>query len=774
MLGSMGLYPGVAKCLYPRAGARNKDAYVFQGTDDTHNVYENPRGGVFAQAFLNYVIQEGSDKSLKRTVGYAFDKIKSITQKNAEALDGRKQIPQMLVCFDAREDMPFYHLGMYTTTVIILCPSYSEDMELPGAEQDVLKLLSCAEKFFATRCQFKVLMTTKSVQDLQGLVGLYQKVTVEEPTQINFKSALNQAKMSGENVALFVFAHGEKYVTPDGRVDEYIVFPNTPSITGEVVDGKYMGQVFEDFSGEMIWALHDLCKGGGIPNQHEVKGKVVCRGSLSAIPQQGSLSKDQLFVEAEMMQFLARALVYHSQGLCTPYMRQLVLSFQMDTMKRLPRYCWSIVQDTLSSAGTHTPSAPVLMDQACGQPVGFDSSVVKANPTHPENLQLQVSAGTAGVKDRGLLDDIKAECGKLTDDVSWLATRLGIKDPSAFYNKGVRYAGELWNSIEAGLVFFCGTTFKNILGPVALLSVAFLGITFFSGMMLYLHYVMRNPISTLTPVFLVMVLTTLGPYLCDPEFVQHWLSYDSSFVWCTWTFLVSLLTVLFFVMVNYDRLKTLDNVKKFMSWSVGYLKHSKTLFAMGVNMYFYDKGSTVQQTMKIRVGGVESFVLYYPLRKLNNGSKICAIPAPKNGKYVVLWDRTAYSMLDREVNNGLQADFTCNYDVFRLRVALRSKNNPDNLATLSFLEGQRVLNLTDFHADTEYIQQLLKSGSDFAGNADLMDAIKTTSAWKSGSWAEAFEGAVTGKKHNRTWLEWAAMPWLAFVSRCMPRYWLWR
>jgi hypothetical protein len=138
-------------------------------------------------------------------------------------------------------------------------------------------------------------------------------------------------------------------------------------------------------------------------------------------------------------------------------------------------------------------------------------------------------------------------------------------------------------------------------------------------------------------------------------------------------------------------------------------------------------------------------------------SHVCTIPVSDKGQVYFLRKN---STLNKKVIGGYEADFTCDFQVFKNRVAKRSLRQIENLVYLSFLEGQYVLNLTDIQMGNPYLQKILKEAA-VPPEGEMPDPVNPKQHVQ---WPIRIENVV-GQADKKTYLEWAAMPVMSFVSK---------
>ena len=321
--------------------------------------------------------------------------------------------------------------------------------------------------------------------------------------------------------------------------------------------------------------------------------------------------------------------------------------------------------------------------------------------------------------------------------------------------KAVKYSGILWNGLEAGLAMVDQGTLYTCLGWTGVVILAACCISFIAACAVAMCFMMHDPIRRLGPVVIVTALATLAPYACDPEVFQELLPFEGAVVTAGFNLCVAAVSMLVYTMMNYDNLKAEGKRSNVLFWSLGFVSQTKKLFAIGVGFYFFDQGPTVQQTVKIRANGTESFVVYHPINQEQNR---CFVPGPLGSEqqYVLKTN----SSFGQPVLGGLVADFTCDHDIFLKCVAERTGRRAENILHISFMHNQYLLDMMHFRNDARYIQTLLK-GEDPA----LAEMLRREGSRKAsrGVWPLRLEEVVS-QADEKTYLELVATPFFSFVT----------
>ena len=688
-----------------------KYAFMFSGCKSA-KTYEDGQGGLFTQPFLNTLFAKGCDAQAQVLLEDFWYDVTREVQAKAESA-GVKQTPKLTCLFEATTNAECSWIFQCLDLVIVVCPEYEGRFVLEGAKKDVELLMSNAGRVFGRSCHFVLMMK----EPAQCRLGSRQTMEVVTPTQAELFQQLSQAVEGGKNPGLFLFGHGSKQRV-NGRVDEYIVFPDERSDVKGRLTGKKIAQLTESFKtnpqSQVMVVFNDLCYGYGMPGLDDFSTDV------SAISR-------ALPPETDELEHVLRQALYVGADKVTQHV--------MDCLRPDQVTC-------AASVASGSPSAPLAVYP--GTPMG--------TPT--------VSHLGKEVVDRGLMEDAKNAVPNVVDAQKLEAVKKICKRIGNFLPW-------FWNTLEGFLQGTFGASLAAILGPVVGLSMLCLGVAGLACTMVYLGIVMRYPVRTLGPVLLSVLFTTALPYLCNPNNMQAWLPAHTAFSMGVHAFVLSMVTMTFMIIVNSDRIMQWENVNRCGKWAMGMVGHSQGLLIIAVHLHFLGQGPTIQQTMRIRTNGAASFVVFFPMKTLVNGTRVCGIPSPADKGVHLLKVETAYSMLERDVGDGQKADFTCNYDVFLMRVAERSENKGENLETLAFREGRHVVNLTYVREITGHVQRLLNIGGAVPKDDALLAQLRLATGLNNANWASVLERTLQGKERVMTWTERFAYPVLYLIGHCV-------
>jgi hypothetical protein len=702
---------------------RAKRLFYFQATEksdeSSHEIVEE--GGFFTLSLLWFVENlYSSDPYI--AVSEAFDKIKSRTQGIARRY-GKRQTPTLLAPSGGSSEIGFFSVLKCIDFVVILVLHYLGEMALHGARKDAMSLLKIIGNHFHGNSKIWLLMED-APEEADTYLDVRQTLLVGTPTKAKFRRVIEEGIKSEKNMGIFVFAHLIEVIYNDGREDEEIYFPPSACDEHVSIDGRFIADVGNRFRGSYLVSWTDGCKAGGFPDANDFTKPMVNRGVYD----------DQ-------------RLVYLRDKALRNISRSQLVATQFELAKRPPSDLPLSVEAVLQAQQAFgSPSS------ARDQRDNVSTGTIACDGNTAANAIPSISIAGETIKPAPAQLVKRGAPSVFSVVRQWLETATMLD----YYKNGVKFAGEICNYGEAIVGMFFKTDLRVLLGASTLLCIGLMFLSCVAATMLVLCFIGRHPIRTLGPAVIVTALTTLVPYLCDVGVLQMWVPFDKAFPVACWTFLVSLSTVIVCVMMNFDNLRWFERLRRNLGVSLALLMQARNLLLLGVHMHYFDQGPAIQQTMKIRVGGVDSYVVYYPMYLTKKGSLVCRVPGPDKKAY---WLQNN-STFNQRVQGGEVADYTCQYKVFQDRVAQRAENKYENLHTLSFLEGQYVLNLTEVRQDIPYLQELVKGG----GDPIVAEMLKPQDGSQFANWSIP-QGDPEVLANNMTYLEWAAMPWMAFVRR---------
>ena len=653
-----------------KAAQRQQGMWVIQTTNakqDTRGVfsgniaYEQKDGGLATNALFK-LLHHSLDDNL--TMGSAFKKIRKEVENTAKA-KGVFQRPVMDLYHGATEKEPFGNFFRDLDEVLIINPVYSDDKRLHGAERDVVDFLLEAHNVLKSSCQVSVV----GKQYANSLFP-HGNIQFSECTQALVESELKKTMLSDKNVAVFVFGHGVVRVI-DGVSDEYLYFQEESRLT---ISGRFFGGLIADRQGRTGKGLAfvDMCNSKGFPDRNEVQLPLTGR----ALPDQ-----EDGWVP-----------VWHQE-------RDVV----QDMIDR-DVFCASARYAAMSLEGYDVGSAKPLVDKLVKDVFEASFSTAQRNPVEP------VRYGPLAIEDsQPEQDEIQGR---------------NIQMPAAPWFEAVRrLSGEglacAWNTAEMLAQGALGSGLGYVLGPLLVVLVVGFVLMGLAAFGLYTRFILRNHRATLGPALLVMVITTVVPYLCDPAIRGQYLSIENSFYIGSGAFLVSVVTILLSVMANWKEVSTYQKV---VMRSTGLVRNSCALGGLALEMFFMNRGLEIQQTMHVRTAGGDAFVVYFPMKR-NGTIKVCAIPL-QDGRLFILPNKTGYSLFDKQLTNGTVADYTCLHDVYKMRVANRSNGDVRNLQSWIFQQGKVSIPLGEMHAVNSHAQQFYQINASTWAQDPLMARLE--------------------------------------------------
>ena len=282
-----------------------------------------------------------------------------------------------------------------------------------------------------------------------------------------------------------------------------------------------------------------------------------------------------------------------------------------------------------------------------------------------------------------------------------------------------------------------------------------------AALWLYLSYMANHAKSTLFPMLVMFVVTTTLPYLCDPIVLQKFFAVDNSIcVGLVFTF-VSFLVLLLSVASDWNKLTT--KASAFFK-AVTLLGKYSMLAKLALEMHLMDGGRAMQQTVHVQVGGVDSFVMYYPLMfNLKNPLEYrCPVPMSTN-KFMSLPRETNFTVLNKELDNNALADLTCDYGMYLERVHERAKHL-SNIKCLFIDNGKYAIDLRDLHIDTKYLENLLRVNATGAYRSAAL-ADKLGPMWTKNGDHFHIQLPSLQKKSQSNYIEFLAAPFLFAVEK---------
>lgn len=694
------------------------------------HAYEGKKGSFMFDAFM---AELKKPRKVPCNFTEAFNDV-----KEKVILEARKhnlsQRPLMKVFGPAdTETLMFQQTFMDLHTILIVCPSYDQKnlpegqtlKALPGAIDDMNELLIEIEQGRVLPRNCKVIVAGDIYKSLYRLPNL----DVVRATQENCKELVLKTLASEGNVAVFLFGHGMQD-TNEGRRDEYMVFPQSKReqfknrLWGLDVARALVTKVGEREGITILFA--DLCYSFGFPDQDDIK-IAIDEYQRARMPEpEGLCGLEQYSLQPPPVEndFKPTAPIMEVSGLAeAPACVARANSFNPGHLvqavpppPRPPLEAIPPTQETVSIAQVVCPAPAIPVE-----------------PSTPVNDDADAS-GT--IQARGVDPEVVASFASITRD---LLNNISIA----------------WHGLETTCGYLFGAGVLSLLTP--LLIAAFL-VMAGAALWLYLHYMVRNETRTLFPMLVVMALSTLLPYLCDPATLQSFFAVDNAICFGLCCTAASFVVLLVSVAADWGKLSSQVSAL----FKATNLASKYALIArLALEIHLMGGGRAIQQSIHVRAGGVDSFVVYYPL--MDNGtSQFCAVPL-RNNKFKLLPSRTGFTVFDKELDDGSRADLTCQYAVFQSRVAFRARGDVHNVKAWAFNNGQDVIDFKDLHLDTKYLERAVfnvnttESGEDaLLGRVALVG--KLDAAWKTKGKHFPIQLPTMAKRTPPTLLEWIAAP----------------
>ncbi len=228
--------------------------------------YEIPDGGLLTNEIQESLFGEGENDP---TIDAMFQKAKENVVGLAKSKN-LSQIPLMRV-FGNQEavNLPFKDTMMRMDHAIFIAPTYAHGGKYPpltGARSDILQFLGaiCEDKGFSRKCQILVLVGQVSHVFDRANMKFFQ------PTQTEVRARLTEIMMAKGNVAMFVFAHGDRAIF-EGRMDEYVVIDET-NPKGRIFGLEVARLIVERIEKKIgfLFAIIDKCDAHGWPGQDDM------------------------------------------------------------------------------------------------------------------------------------------------------------------------------------------------------------------------------------------------------------------------------------------------------------------------------------------------------------------------------------------------------------------------------------------------------------------------------------------------------------------------
>jgi hypothetical protein len=716
-----------------------------------NRAYEDRTGGLATNAFTNLLCDPRIQTTGYHTIGSAFDTVQKKVEAQAAA-DNKQQKPKLDLYHGASRDMKLSVFMKALDEVLIIRPSYTGDLTLVGAEKDVEDFLTYGVFCLKPKC--KIHAMTDSPQLKFPHLNLVQSPCKQEAV----KMELERVMSNGKNCAIFVFAHG----VVQGNDDEYIHFPEDPA---NVLSGKFMGGLIGNHGEGAILLFTDMCNYGW-PDPHEVGscisgGNLIARGTedLATLVAKDYVHTSGLYAAVKSK---GATLPPGANLMAEHYANYAHQSLRMRTTSaifgnsRVGVIMTSNEEDdsvggkiSAPSLDLQDPTPTLALEAPAPAPV---APAVEAPAPAPVAQAVEAPAPAAAIEEvREPLVDRNVVL-PAASALEWLR-RVGVD--------GLAWG---WNAAEMAGQGTLGTGISYVLGPVLLVLLAFFAVSAGAACVLYTRFVVKNHRATLAPAILVMLITTLLPYMCDPAMLGQFMSARHAFFVGTASFACVFLCVMLTVVGNW---KQLSKYSKLLLRMPELYRNSCALAGIALEMYFMGHGEAIQQTMHVRAGGVNSYVVYYPL--ITNGADTeCAIPS-LDERVFMLPNATGHSLFNKKMSDGSTVDYTCIHKVYLMRISKRAEGDVRNLHAWIFKQGKVSIPLSDMHVFNEQVQKFIKMDSaawaEDPLNARLANAEQLEAYMKSNGHGELVDLPIYSKDHDApTTLEKLSAPFCLFAE----------
>lgn len=777
---------------------------VKSGGFDNVLAYETPTGSFMFRALMKLLRDEENPCTLEE----ALDAVKKMVSQEARKYN-LSQIPDAKVFGPGGTGASMLHPTFKVLdTILIVCPSYGQGNlpeghalnALPGARDDMHELLCEIKEGKVLPFNCKVIVAG----DVHGGLFRLPHLRVVPATQENGKKLVLETLVSKGNVAVFLFGHGMQGMN-GGRKDECMMFPETPrerpenGLWGLDVARALVQKVRH---GEGISILvADLCYSHGFPDREDMniamqeavllekqQGVMVARGGRGHNLYLGQSYHDTVkeLVREEAEEAVKHFAFMHVQGY--PIGKAMGRAVEYEARKEEERYTKKAERlmypgqedlcglspyalpegqfDYLQEADSWKATAPLAPAPSCvvaanqfRQPASMEAIPPPPPPEAIPPMQETVSVARAVCPEPAIPVEPLAPVNADADAPGPIQAR-GLESEvvegiASVSRQVLNNISIVWHGLETTCGCLFGAGVLSFLTP--LLIAAFLA-TVGAALWLYLHYMVRNEARTLFPMLLVMAVTTLMPYLCDPAMLQSFFAVDNAIcvgLCCT---AASFVVLLVSVAADWNKLSSrVSAVFKATNLASKYALIAR----LALEIHLMGGGRAIQQSIHVQVGGVNSFVMYFPL--MYNGTNLfCPVPL-RNNKFKLLPSRTGYTVFDKELDDGSKADLTCQYAVFQSRVAFRSKGDVRNVKAWSFNNGQDVIDFKDLHLDTQYLERAVFNVNTTERDSEaLLSRVglvrKLDAAWTAKGKHFPIKLPTMAKKTPPTTLEWVAAP----------------
>lgn len=740
---------------------------VLQAVDGKSGIlaYEDNTGGFLTNSLARYYENHAQYGNL--TFAEVFANVKKDVRTGVSK-HGLQQTPKMDVYGSSKiKNALFCQTMKEVKRVVVVAPVYPQarlekgrkTQPLPGATRDVCDLLAVGHQVFHPECEFTILANVNShfYPDLRNLEVL-------ECTQEAAKRELEKAFMQECPTAIFWFGHGNQGDN-NGHPDQYMVFNETDvHVPQDLIWGldiaRWITQKLDTGKG-FVFYVSDSCHSYELPGKEDMEKAaaerqtlVVARGGCGQMtPIKSFREQVQVHVHADAHETVRK------------FTHLKVAGYQIGSMAYAVEGETRRVVDQVEGQVLKQMYSAQELDGLCGAlgsslPLPFFEEEYPSEPTAPELIE-------AAVFTQGHLDEPREDNHALLVDQAGGAFQARgipaeIVENIAMISQDVLSKISLaWDGLETACGYLFGAGVFSLMTPIL---IAMFLVTAGAALCLYLNHMRKHQGGTVATMLVVMAVTTLLPYLCDPVALQSFLSAENAICFglvCTGaSFVVLLLSVAF----NWGRLSTQVSAL----FKATNLAGKYSLIArLALELHLMGGGRKVQQTIHVQVGGVQSFVMFYPLRA-NATHESCAVKK-SNGKFTLLPEATGFTVLGKKLDDGSKADLTCDWNVFLGSVRKHTQGRLENIRYWSFDYERNSIDFQGLLADSQYVETFFKMNSTDSENDPVQSKLalmdRLAPVWTENSERFHIQLPTLTKKSPPTTLEWLAAPVLFAVEK---------
>lgn len=771
-------------------------AIVFQAVDGKRR---GANLGVHAHevdsgSFMFNALQKQWQENPDKTLADVFSRIHQEVLREAKHNE-RIQVPRMIIHGDpsaGEQRLGKTFLGLQK--VLVLAPDYDERVEslnlkpLIGAQRDVDEMLhqACLGKIFSPGCQITAMSALfPTLFQRQGLSMIWT-------SQADAKKELVKIMTGDENVGVFIMSHG---ALDEVKQDEYLVFPESQFSTESRIYNMDLARMLVSKKKGFTFLFADYCFSHDFERDieralretqavQERQALVVARGPSSRSYNPGrshnSLVREQILEKAEqtVSEFALLRLAGNSIGAMHPavnaQVNRALSSFEERAIRQMypdgehegmtgysraslpPLSSFDLSSIGSASVEGYEPSAPFDEQAPFGaSQVQFVEDGIQTDASPAPTISVaQVMTPATGVPVEGV--QAPPAAGQVRDR----ALGEAVEALTSFWHDLPNQISLGWDMVEAASGYLFGTGILSYVLPWLIVAIL---VTTGAALWLYVRYIAHHQQGTFVTMVLVMAVTSMLPYLCDPILLQKFFSAENSVyvgLACTAaSFVVLVITVAF----NWRKISSnVSAVFKATSLASKY----GMIARLALEMHLFDAGRSVQQTVHIRVAGIDRFVMYYPL--MTNGTHpICPVRLT-NDMVKHLPSGTGFTVLNKKLGENQWADITCMGSVMKRQVLNHTGGDIETIKSLSFDHGKHVLDLEGLHMDAKYLMNRFRVNTTGWDDHPVLSKValaeQLPDAWKNNA-SFAIPLPTLTKKSKATTVELLAEPFLFTIEK---------